>query len=70
MRLVFFSAVKKLQCLPIKIAFKLNLREADVTFWWRTVLTHRALLLHMGPNLVIANHIISSPFGDIQDSVE
>lgn len=39
LRPVFFSALKDLQIvLPLKTVFKSNLREADVTFWWGTVL--------------------------------
>lgn len=43
---VFFSALKEVQIvLPLKTVFKLNLREADVTF----LVGNTPFLLHMGP---------------------
>lgn len=53
---LFLAALKELQSpLYFKIVFKLELREAGITFRWRTAVGGRTLLSHMIPSSVYMN---------------
>lgn len=59
---LFLAALKELQnLLQFKTVFKVDLKEAGITFRWRTALGGRTLLSHMIPNPVYMNVVADTP---------